>query len=109
MPSQPLTNLINSSQTNVAQDQQLNQCNMVHTLRSGKQVDNQVSMPSNPLHHNLTQASTSSSFTPSNSDKSEKDKSGDQEHRVIVTFPNRLKNNNKQTIQIEKIIEILIK
>jgi len=34
-------------------------------LRLGKKVDNQVSMPTNPIQHNNTQASTLSSSNPS--------------------------------------------
>ena len=83
----------------------MNQCNIVHTLRSGKKVDNQVSTPSNFIQHNHTQASTSSSPHPSKSDESEKDKSTSQVHKSIVPFPNRL-NNNKQNLHIDKIIEI---
>ena len=72
LPSQPITNLRNSQQAHLAEDQSLNQCNSVHTLRSGKKVDNQVSsMPPNPIQHNNTQASTSSSSNPSQSNKSE--------------------------------------
>jgi len=71
----------------------MNQCNVVHTLRSGKKVVNQVSMPTNPIQHNQTQASTSSSFNLSKSDESEKDKAADQVHKPIVPFSNRLKNN----------------
>jgi len=54
LPSQPLTNPKNSSQANVTQDQQLNQCNVVQILRSGKQVDNKVSMLSTPIQYNQT-------------------------------------------------------
>jgi len=36
LPSQPLTNPKNFSQSNVVQDCQINQCNVLHTLRSGK-------------------------------------------------------------------------
>ena len=46
LPSQPLPNPRNPRLANEAQDP--NQCNLVHTLRSGKQVDNQVSMPLDP-------------------------------------------------------------
>ena len=78
LPSQSLTNARTSSQASLAEDQLSNQCNVVHILRSGKQVDNQVSMPPNPTQHSPTQASTSSSFTLFYSDKSEKDKSANQ-------------------------------
>jgi len=56
----------------LAQDEQLNQCNVVHILRSGKQVDNQMSMSPTLIQHNQTQASTSSTSAPFNSDKSKK-------------------------------------
>ena len=39
----------------MAEEDPMNQCNVVHTLRSGKKVDNQVSMPSNPIQYNHTQ------------------------------------------------------
>jgi len=45
LPSQPIANCRNSSQAHVAQEDTMNQCNVVHMLRLGKQVDNQVSMP----------------------------------------------------------------
>jgi len=73
LPCQPLTNPKKFNQAHVAQDSQINQCNVVHTLRSGKQVDNQVSMPSQPIQHKTTQVSTSSSSTCSTSKKPEKD------------------------------------
>ena len=75
LPSQPIMNLRNSQQAHLVEDQSLNQCNAVHTLRSGKKVDNQVSTPPNPSQHNHTSASTSSNPTPPKSDESEKDKS----------------------------------
>jgi len=78
---------------------------VVHTLWSGKQVDNQVSMPPNPIQHNHTQASTSSSSTLSKSNESEKDKSADQVEKHIVPFLNRLKNN-KQNAHMDKILEM---
>ena len=102
LSSQSLTNSRNFSQAHVVQDSQMNQCNVVHTLRSGKQVDNQA-MPSTPIQHDPTQAST---FSSSYSDNSVKDKSTDLVHKSIISFPNRLKNNNKQTAQMEKILEM---
>ena len=95
----------NSQQAHLAEDQSLNQCNAVHTLRSEKKVDNQVIKSSNPIQHNHTKASTSSSPNPSNSYESETDKSTSQVHKPIVPFPNRLKNN-KQNPHMDKIIEI---
>ena len=38
LPSQPLTNPRNSNQVNLAEDQQFNQCNGVHTLRSERKL-----------------------------------------------------------------------
>jgi len=46
LPSQLLPNPRKPRQANEAQDP--NQYNLIHTLRSGKQVDNQVSMPPDP-------------------------------------------------------------
>ena len=83
----------------------MNQCNVVHTLRSEKKAHNLVSMPSNPIQHNNTQASTSSNSNSSQSDEFEKDKSASQVHKLIVPFSNRLKNS-KQNPHIDKIIEI---
>ena len=40
LPSQPIMNPKNSQQAHLAEDQSLNQCNAIHTLRSGKKVDN---------------------------------------------------------------------
>jgi len=51
LPNQPLTNPWTSSQAYLAGDQQLNQCNIVHTLKRDKKVENQVSMPPNPIQH----------------------------------------------------------
>jgi len=39
--SQPIMNPRNSQQAHLAEDQSLNQCNAIHTLRSRKKVDNQ--------------------------------------------------------------------
>ena len=78
LPSQPVTNLRNSQQAHLAEDQSLNQCNDVHTLRSGKRVDNQVSTPSNSIQHSHTQASTSSSPNSLKFDESKRDKSTSQ-------------------------------
>ena len=57
LPSQPLANPRNSTQIHLPEDQQFKQCNVVHTLRSGKKVNNQVSMPPNLIQHKNTQAS----------------------------------------------------
>jgi len=64
-----------------------------------------VSTPSNFIQHNHTQVLTSSSPNLFKSDESEMDKSTNQVHKLIVPFPNRLKNN-KQNPHIDKIIEI---
>ena len=51
LPSQPFPNPRNPGQSNEAQGP--NQCNLVHMLRSGKQVDNQISMPLDPAQNPL--------------------------------------------------------
>jgi len=91
LPSQPITNPRNSQLAHLTEDQSLNQCNIVHTLRLGKKVDNQVSTPTNHIQHNQSQASTSSNPTPPKSDEFEKENSTSQVHQLIVPFPNRLK------------------
>jgi len=59
IPRQPLTNPKNSFLIHEAQEP--NQCNVVHILRSRKQVDNQVSSPLVTIQQksNSTEASTS--------------------------------------------------
>ena len=64
-----------------------------------------MSTPPNPSQHNHTPAPTSSSSNPSKSDEFEIDKSTSQVYKLIVPFPNRLKNN-KQNLHMDKIIEI---
>jgi len=67
---------------------------MIHTFRSERQVDNQVSTLF------LTQEPTPYISTPPNS----VDKSTKQVHKPTTQFPNRLRNNNN--VQMEKIHEI---
>ena len=83
-PSQLVMNPKNSQQAHLAEDQSLNQSNVVHTLRSGKKVDNQVSIPSKSIQHNHTQASTSSSLNHSKSNESETDKSTGQVYHFLI-------------------------
>ena len=85
-PSQPVTNPRNSSQAHMVEEDPMIQCNVVHILRSRKKVDNQVSIPFNPIQHNNTQASTTSNSNPPKYDESEKDKSTSQVHKPIVPF-----------------------
>jgi len=104
LPSQPLTYPKNSFLVHEAQDTQPNQCNVVHVLRSGKQVDNQVSLPpvTTQPKSNSNEASTSTNFKPNtleNGEK-EKEKSAEYVHKSVVPFPNRLKNN-KSNAQME--------
>ena len=56
LPSQSLSNPRNFRQVNEAQDP--NQCNVIHILRSGRQVDNQVSTSSNPTQVPIPSSST---------------------------------------------------
>ena len=97
LPSQPVTKPINSSQAYVAQEDTMNQCNGVHMLRSGKQVDNQMSSPS---HRTQLKHLTHSSSTPSTS----KDKSAEQVYKPTAPFSNRLRSKNNA--QMKKILEI---
>ena len=75
LPSQPVTNPRNSYQAHLAEDKPLNQCNIIHILRSEKKVNKQVPTPSIPIQHNHTQAFTLFSPNLSKSDESEKNKS----------------------------------
>jgi len=59
LPSQPLVNLKTSNQAYEIQDLSINQCNVVHTLRSGKKVDKQVYQQKSLGHPDPTPASTS--------------------------------------------------
>ena len=92
---------MNSNQAHLAQEDHMNQCNFIHTLRSGKQVDNQLSTPSS-----LKQASTSPSPTlpQLDSESTKKDKSDENVHKPIAPYTNRLKN--KQSAQMDKVREI---
>jgi len=95
LPSQSLVNPKNSNQAYEVQDFQINQCNIVHTLRSGKKVNNQVYQPKNPIHIDPTLASISASSSQSAPQTSDKDTTTDQVHKLVAPFPNRLRNNNK--------------
>ena len=99
LPSQPLPNPRNPKQANEALEP--NHCNLVHTLRSGKQIDNRVSMPQDPAQLSIPSSSTPS---PQNSKKIEVDKSAKQVHQPIVPFPNRLRSNNNA--HMEKLLEV---
>jgi len=104
LPSQPLPNPKNSFPIPEAEDITLKQCNTVHILRSGKQVDNQISNApvfnlsvSNPPMSAQPKPvsndpSSSSSSQPSTSKSEEKEKSAEQTYKPIVPFPNRLTN-----------------
>ena len=105
LPSQPLVNPKNSNQAYEVQDSQINQCNVVHTLRSGKKVDNQVYQLKNPIQIDPTPASTSASSSQSAPQTSDKDTTTDQVHKTVAPFPNRLRNNNKN-MHMEKILEM---
>ena len=106
LPSQPLPNPRNPRPANEAQDP--NQCHMVHTLRSGKQVDNQVSMPLDPSMPSIPSSSTSipssSTPAPSSPTETEAEKSAGQLHQPIAPFPNRLRSNNNA--HMEKLLEV---
>jgi len=98
LQSQPLTNLKNSFPVHDAQDTQPNQCNIVHVLRSGKQVDNQVSVPpvTTKPKSNSIEASIYANFKPNTLENEEKkkEKSAEDVHEPIVPFLKRLKTSN---------------
>ena len=62
----------------------MSQCNLIHTMRSGKQVDKQVSTLSSS-----TQASTSPSPTspPLDSDNTERDKPVENLRKPVTPLP----------------------
>ena len=101
LPSQPVANLTNSSQAHLAQEDQMNQYNLIHIFCSEKQDDDQVS-----TLLSSTQASTSPSPTPPllDSDNTKKDKLAENVHKPKASYPNRLKNI--QGAQIDKVHEI---
>jgi len=113
MPSQPLPNSKNLFRINEAEDIISKQCNTVHILRSGEQVDNQVSnhpvpnnsVPNSPVTVPQTSNDPFSSLQPSTSKSNDKNKTYEQTYKPIVPFPNRLANN-KTNAQMEKIREM---
>jgi len=82
LPSQPLPNSKNPFPIHEAEDIGPKQCNTVHILRSGKQIDNQVSrhpvpnksVSNSPVIISSTQNDPSSSSQPSTSKSNNKDK-----------------------------------
>ena len=105
LPSQPLVNPKNSSQAYEIQDPSINWCNVVHTLRSEKKVDNQVYQQINQVHIDPTPASTSASSSQSAPQTFDEDKAAEQVHKPVAPFPNRLRNNNKN-MHMEKMLEM---
>ena len=88
------------------------QCHAIHTLRSGKQVDNKVSSPQShpvpkptfPVPMQPTFDKPSSSSEPSTSQAKGKEKVDEQPYKPRVPYPNRLLNN-KSNAHMEKIKE----
>jgi len=105
LPRQSLVNPKTSNQAYEIQDPSINQCNVVHTLRSGKKVDNQLYQQKSLVHPDPTPASTSSSSSQSTPQTSDEDKAAKQVHMLVAPFPNRLRNNNKN-MHIEKMLEM---
>ena len=95
LPSQPLVNPNNFNQAYEIQDPSINQCNVVHTLQTGKKVNNQVYQQKNPSHIDPAPASTSTSSPQSAPQTSDKDSAAEQVHKPVAPFPNRLRNNNR--------------
>ena len=105
LPSQPLVNLKTSNQAYKIQDPSINQCNVVHTLWSGKKVDNKVYQQKNSVHPDATPAFTSASSSQTAPHTSDEDKVPEQVHKPVAPFPSRLRNNNKN-MHMEKMLEM---
>ena len=79
------------------------QINVIHTLRSGKKVDNQVVMP-DQTNSSLPIANPSSSGSDQSEEK-ETEQITEPSYEPPTPFPNQLKSK-KHTTQMEKILEI---
>jgi len=95
LPNQPLVKPKNSNQAYQIQDSSINQCNVAHSLRSGKKVDNQVYQQKNPSRIDPAPASIFSSSSQSAPQTSDKDTAAKQVHKPVAPIPNWLRNNNK--------------
>ena len=115
LPSQPVPNPKNHFPLHEVEDMGPSQCNTIHILRSGKQVDNKVSnqptksvsksVSKPPVPVQPTQDNPSSSSEPSTFKAKEKEKADEQPYKPIAPFPNRLANQ-KLNVHMEKIREM---
>ena len=113
LPSQPLPNPKNHFPLHEVEDMGPSQCNSIHTLRSGKRVDNKVSnqssksmpKPTPPVPVTPTPDNQSSSSEPLTSKDKGKEKVDEQPYKPVVPFPNRLVNP-KPNAHMEKIREM---
>ena len=99
-PSQPVANPkdTGSSSNNPTQ------LNAIHTLRSGKQIDNQVRMPPDQTPSPI-QNTPSDEEIPSDDQNAELEIEPDLDrYRLVAPFPDRLKPR-KNSLQVEKILE----
>ena len=92
LPSQPVPNPKNPFPIHEAEDIGPSQCNTVHILRSGKQIDNQVSshpvpnksVSTSPVPVPPTKNDPSSSSQPSTSKSNNKDKADEQPYKPTI-------------------------
>jgi len=96
---------------------QIQHVNAIHTLRSGKEVDNQVVMPnqinpsipkyiSAPIEEStINKSDSSSSFLNKLKDKESELIINEPSYQLIAQFPNMLKSK-KHSPQVEKVLEI---
>ena len=115
-PSQPLPNPKHHFPLHKMEDSGPSHCHAIHTLRSGKQVDNKVSSqsshpvpkPTPQIPMQPTSDNPSSSSEPSTSKAKGKEKEDEQPYKPSVPFPNRL-TNHKIDAHMEKIREMFNK
>lgn len=115
-PSQPISNPrnqnANPNQAHVVQDSNVAQLNAITTLRSGKQIDNQVANPNNLSKTSLDTSKTMNEFEQnmepnieSNANQNSSSTRVDPSTEYRVPFPHRLRPK-KHSDQMEKMLEI---
>ena len=116
-PSQPLPNPrnqnANSNQAHVVQDSNVTQLNAITTLRSGKQIDNQVVNPNDSLGTFLDTSKTTNdseqnvepNVESNDNQNSSSSTRVDPPTEYRVPFPHRLRPK-KHSDQMEKMLEI---
>ena len=98
-PSQPVANPT-ASPSNPSSSAQLN---AIHTLRSGREVDNQVEMPTN--NKSVPPSAHDHSSSSLDDEKKNSDEESERVYEPPAPFPNRLRAK-KTSAHMEKITEI---